>query len=140
LAALIKGTLSKIESAIAEIQEADGKEKAELAALPESRMDDARSVAHFTEAAAHEVTRANRSTELKNLSISGMAISIKGFEVSHPRMVEITSEICMMLARMGMRFRRWRPGKCPFVLGRNFPKGQKTYTDPGPFDRVNDMM
>ncbi|HAF94537.1 MAG: hypothetical protein A2X34_09805 [Elusimicrobia bacterium GWC2_51_8] len=110
---MIKETLSKIESAIARIQEADGKEKArlvsllnqlkaELAVLPESRMDDARSVAHFTEIAAHEVTRAKMSAELKDLSISGIAASVKGFEVSHPKMVEITNEICMMLARMGI--------------------------------------
>ena len=110
---MIKETLSKIESAIARIRAADGKEKArlvsllnqlkaELAALPESKMADARSLAHFTETAAHEVTRADRSAELKNLSISGMTFSVKGFEVSHPRLVEITNEICLMLARMGI--------------------------------------
>ena len=110
---MIKETLAKVESAIARIQAAEGKEKAELvslltqlktelAALPESRMDDARSVAHFTETAAHEATRAGRNTELKDLSISGMEASVKGFEVSHPRMVEITNEICMILARMGI--------------------------------------
>ncbi|MCX5785504.1 MAG: DUF4404 family protein [Elusimicrobia bacterium] len=110
---MIKETLSKVEAAIAKIQAVDGKEKArlvsllnqlkaELAALPESRMDDARSVAHFTETAAHEVTRVNRSAELKDLSISGMGLSVKSFEVSHPRLVEITNELCMMLARMGI--------------------------------------
>lgn len=110
---MIKETLSKIESAIAKIQAADGKDKAELvsllgklknelAALPESRMDDARSIAHFTETAAHEVTRSNKSAERKNLSISGIAYSVKGFEASHPQLVEITNEICMLLARMGI--------------------------------------
>ena len=110
---MIQETLLKIESAIAKIQAADGKDKAELvallnrlktelAALPVSRMEDARSVAHFTETAAHEVTRTNKSTELKNLSISGIAYSVKGFEVSHPELVEITNEICMILARMGI--------------------------------------
>lgn len=110
---MIKETLSKIESAITKIQAADGKEKAELvallrklkdelAALPESSLDDARSIAHFTETAAHEVTRANTSLERKNLSISGIAYSVKGFEASHPTLVEITNEICMMLARMGI--------------------------------------
>jgi hypothetical protein len=110
---MIKETLSKIESAIARVQAADGEQKAklvsllnelkaELAALPESRMDDARSIAHFTESAAHEVTRAAGSTELKNLSISGIGYAVKGFEASHPRLVELTNEICMMLARMGI--------------------------------------
>ncbi|OGS06997.1 MAG: hypothetical protein A2270_05860 [Elusimicrobia bacterium RIFOXYA12_FULL_51_18] len=110
---MIKETLSKIESAISKIQAGDGKEKAELisllsklkaelSALPESRIDDARSIAHFTETAAHEATRANKSLERKNLSISGIAYSVKGFEASHPQLVEITNEICMILARMGI--------------------------------------
>jgi len=110
---VIKETLSKIESAISKIQAGDGKEKAELisllsklkaelSALPESRIDDARSIAHFTETAAHEATRANKSLERKNLSISGIAYSVKGFEASHPQLVEITNEICMILARMGI--------------------------------------
>jgi hypothetical protein len=110
---MIKETLSRIEAAIAKIQAADGKEKAELVALlkklkdeltalPESRLDDARSIAHFTETAAHEVTRANKSVERSNLSISGIAYSVKGFEVSHPALVEIANEICMMLVRMGI--------------------------------------
>ena len=110
---MIKETLSKIESAIAKIQAADGKDKAELvfllgklkaelAALPESRMDDARSIAHFTETAVHEVTRSNKSVERENLSISGIAYSVKGFEAFHPQLVEITNELCMLLARMGI--------------------------------------
>ena len=110
---MIKETLSKIESAITKIEAAEGKDKAELvtllrklkdelAALPESNLDDARSIAHFTETAAHEATRANTSIERKNLSISGIAYSVKGFEVSHPELVEVTNEICMMLARMGI--------------------------------------
>ncbi len=110
---MIQETLSRIEAAIAKVQAADGKEKAELvallkklkdelAALPESRLDDARSIAHFTEVAAHEVTRANKSVERSNLSISGIAYSVKGFEVSHPALVSIANEICMMLVRMGL--------------------------------------
>jgi len=110
---VIKETLSKIESAITKIQAGDGKEKAELvsllsklkaelSALPESRIDDARSIAHFTETAAHEATRTNKSLERRNLSISGIAYSVKGFEASHPQLVEITNEICMILARMGI--------------------------------------
>jgi len=110
---VIQGTLAKIESAIAKIEAGDSKDKAELvsllkklkaelAELPESRIDDARSIAHFTETAAHEATRSNKSMERKNLSISGIAYSVKGFEASHPQLVEITNEICMILARMGI--------------------------------------
>lgn len=110
---MIKETLSRIVSAIDKIQAVDARDKAELvallnklkaelAALPESRMEEARSIAHFTETAAHEVTRTEKSVQLKNLAISGIAYSVKGFEASHPKLVEMANEICMILARMGI--------------------------------------
>lgn len=110
---MIKDTLSRIESAIAKIQAGDsaqkaelvallGKLKAELAALPEGRLEEARSIGYFTETAAHEATRPNANVQLKNLSISGISYAVKGFEVSHPRLVGVVNEICMMLARMGI--------------------------------------
>ena len=110
---MIKQTLLQIESAIAKIQSGNsgekaelvkllGELKAELAALPESKLDDARSVGYFTEAAAHEVTRENGSPQLRNLSISGIAYSVKGFEATHPKLVSVANELCMILARMGI--------------------------------------
>ncbi|MBI4801546.1 MAG: DUF4404 family protein [Elusimicrobia bacterium] len=110
---MIKDTLSKIESAIAKVRTIDNKDaaelvtlltalKAELQALPQSCMDDARSIAHFTEAAAHEVSRANKSVQLKNLSIAGISYAVKGFEASHPKLVDVVNEICMALSRMGI--------------------------------------
>ena len=110
---MIKDTLSKIETAISKVQAGEfsnkaelvallGKLKAELAALPASRLDEARSIGNFTEAAAHEVTRGAASVQLKNLSISGISYAVKGFEVSHPQLVSVVNEICMILARMGI--------------------------------------
>jgi hypothetical protein len=110
---MIKDTLSKIEAAIAKIQAGEhkdktelvallGKLKAELAELPASRLDEARSIGYFTEAAAHEVTREKSSVQLKNLSISGISYSVQGFEASHPQLVGVVNEICMILARMGI--------------------------------------
>ncbi|MDO8806083.1 MAG: DUF4404 family protein [Elusimicrobiota bacterium] len=110
---MINDTLSKIESAIAKVQAGNSSDKAELvallnklkselSALPASKLDDARSVGYFTEAAAHEVTRENSSVQLKNLSISGISYAVKGFEVTHPELVSVVNEICMILARMGI--------------------------------------
>lgn len=110
---MIKDTLSKIESAIARVQAGDsgekarlvellGQLKAELAALPEARLDEARSIGNFTEAAAHEVTREGGSVQLRNLSISAISYAVKGFEATHPRLVSVANEICMILARMGI--------------------------------------
>lgn len=110
---MINDTLSRIESAIAKVQAGKSSDKAELvallnklkselASLPASKLDDARSIGYFTEAAAHEVTRENSSVQLKNLSISGISYSVKGFEVTHPELVSVVNEICMILARMGI--------------------------------------
>lgn len=110
---MITETLSKIESAIARIQAGESREKAELVALlnrlkdelaklPPSKADDARSIGNFTEAAAHEVTRGNGSVQLRNLSVSGISYSVKGFEATHPQLVSVVNELCMILARMGI--------------------------------------
>ena len=110
---MINDTLSKIEAAIAKVEAGKSPEKAELVALlkklkselsvlPASRIDDVRSVGYFTEAAAHDVTREKASVQLKNLSISGISYAVKGFEVSHPELVSVVNEICMILARMGI--------------------------------------
>ena len=110
---MINETLSKIESAIARIQAGDSREKAELVALlnklkselsevPASKLDDARSVGFFMDAAAHEVTRENSNAQLRNLSVSGISYAVKGFEATHPQLVSVANEICMILARMGI--------------------------------------
>lgn len=110
---MINETLSKIEAAIAKVQSGNSREKqelvsllnklkTELAALPASRIDDAKSIGYFTEAAAHEVTRENSSVQLRNLSVSGISYSVKGFEATHPQLVSVVNEICMILARMGI--------------------------------------
>ena len=110
---MINETLSRIESAIAKIQSGNSSEKAdlvkllgdlktELAALPEAKQGDASSVGYFTEVAAHEATRENGSVQLRNLSVSGIAYSVKGFEATHPQLVSVANEICMILARMGI--------------------------------------
>lgn len=110
---MIKDTLAKMEAAIEKVKAMEGADaaalakllaglKAELEALPESRMDEARSVAHFTEAAAHEITRSQKSMQLKSLSIAGISYAVKGFEASHPKLVDVANDICMLLSRMGI--------------------------------------
>lgn len=110
---MIKDILSKMETAIDKMNRKGGADaealakllaelKTELQALPESRLEEARSIANFTEAAAHEVSRSNQSMQLKNLSTSGISYAVKGFEASHPRLVDLANEICMALSRMGI--------------------------------------
>jgi len=51
---------------------------------------------------AHEATRSEKNSELFNLSIEGLTSSVQGFEVSHPRLVELINTFCAMLARLGI--------------------------------------
>lgn len=110
---MIKDTLSRIESAIARIEAGKSKDKtelvallnklkSELAALPPERIEEARSLGRFTEAAAHEATRDEASARLKELSIEGVEQAVKGFEATHPTLTGVVNEICMILARMGI--------------------------------------
>ncbi len=110
---MIKDTLARIESAIAKIEAGNSKNKAELvallnklkselASLPPERIEEARSIGHFTEAAAHEATREKSSERLRELSIEGAEQAVKGFEATHPTLVGVVNEICLILARMGI--------------------------------------
>ena len=110
---MIKDTLAKIESAIARIEAVDNKNKGELlallnklkgevAALPDSCVAQANSIANFVQAATHEATRENSDAHIKELSREGLSYSAKQFEASHPVLVGIVNDICRMLAQMGI--------------------------------------
>ncbi|MFH1620410.1 MAG: DUF4404 family protein [bacterium] len=110
---MLKDTVSKLEAAIQKIHTMDTENKAELVkllsalqsevvSLDKTHAEHARSIAGFAEAAAHEVSRSKKSVELHRLSLEGLSASVKGFEVSHPALVETVNEICSMLARIGI--------------------------------------
>jgi len=110
---VIKDILAKIEAASASIKAGDAAEKrrllelleqlkAELAALPPSRLAEARSIGNFTEAAVHEAMRQDGSVQLRNLSVSGISYAVKGFEATHPKLVAVVNELCMLLAGIGI--------------------------------------
>lgn len=110
---MINDTLAKIEAAISKIQAGNsaqkaevvallGKLKAELAELPSSRAEEAKSIGFFTELAVHEAMRGKANPQLRNLSVSGISYAVKDFEVSHPQLVSVVNELCMILARMGI--------------------------------------
>lgn len=110
---MIRDTLSRIEAAINRIKAGDGKKKAELAkllsklkkeieGLTESYGEHARSIAGFAEAAAHEATRKEKSQRLLELSLEGLSSSVKGFELSHPKLVEAANDVCLLLSSLGI--------------------------------------
>ncbi len=76
--------------------------KAEIGTISQDKIDEAKSVTHFAEAAFHEAGRDKKVSELQDLSIDGLEYSVKSFEVSHPKLVQVVNEICVLLARIGI--------------------------------------
>ena len=110
---MIQDTVSRVEAAIKRLGTKDkktrseliallGKLKEEIAILEEAHGEHAASIVGFAEAAAHEATRRERSPELLRLSSAGLSWSVKGFETSHPRLVEAADNICRFLSALGI--------------------------------------
>ncbi len=76
--------------------------KTEIAELSKTNVEDARSIAGFTDISAHEATRTEKNPQLLRLSISGLSASVVGFEKTHPRLVDIVNSICNTLSNLGI--------------------------------------
>jgi hypothetical protein len=110
---MIGDTVSKIE---AKIQGADsiqdekkrellqllGTLKSEIDRLSSTHVEEAQSIAGFTELSAHEATRSSQNPELLQLSLKGLSSSVEGFEKSHPRLVQIVNAISNTLSNLGI--------------------------------------
>ena len=110
---MIEDTIGKIETRIEstdaikedrrrELLQLLGTLKAEVAELSKTHGEEAQSIAGFTEVSAHEATRAEQNPELLKLSLDGLGSSVRGFEESHPRLVQIVNAISNTLANLGI--------------------------------------
>ena len=110
---MIEDTIGKIEARIEgadaikedrrhELLELLGTLKSEVATLSQTHGEEAQSIAGFTEVSTHEATRAEQNPELLKLSLDGLGSSVRGFEESHPRLVQIVNAISNTLANLGI--------------------------------------
>ena len=76
--------------------------KVEIAELSKTHNEQAESITGFAQISAHEATRQEKDTELLKLSIEGLGSSVRGFESSHPRLVNVVNDICSMLSNLGI--------------------------------------
>jgi hypothetical protein len=76
--------------------------KTEVQHLAKTRQEQAESITRFAELSTHESTRQERDARLVDTSLEGLAASVRKFEVSHPRLVEVVNQICTTLADMGI--------------------------------------
>ena len=110
---MIEDTIGKIEDRIRaadaikddrrqELLELLGTLKSEVAKLSKTHEEQAQSIAGFTELSTHEAIRTEQNPELLKLSLQGMGSSVRGFEESHPRLVQIVNAISKTLADLGI--------------------------------------
>ena len=76
--------------------------KAEVAPLTETHGEHAANIAHFADASFHEATRSERKPEDAAAALSGLNASVRDFEASHPRLVQIVDRIAVTLSNMGI--------------------------------------
>ena len=111
--AMIEDTIGKIEARIQgaeavkeerrqELLQLLGTLKSEVAELSKTHGEQAQSIAGFTELSAHEAIRAEQNPELLDLSLEGLGSSVRGFEESHPRLVQIVNTISSTLSNLGI--------------------------------------
>jgi len=110
---MAQSTLEKIEEKIRQNSSLTEENKTELLSLlatlkPEmtefskTQAEHAESIAGFIERSTHETMRRQKSPTLQRLAIEGLSASVKGFEVSHPQLVENVNYIANALANMGI--------------------------------------
>jgi Domain of unknown function (DUF4404) len=100
--ARIKGTEAIKEERRRELLRLLGTLKSEVAELSKTHEEQAQSIAGFTEVSTHEATRTEQNPELLQLSLQGLGSSVRGFEESHPHLVQIVNAISSTLSNLGI--------------------------------------
>jgi len=110
---MIKNTMKRIKAKIQKESSVTKERKTELlnllsvleseiAKLSKIDSEHAESITGFIERSTHEAIRQKRKPELLRLSLAGLTESVKGFEASHPVLVEKINNISTALANMGI--------------------------------------
>ncbi|MBU1077000.1 MAG: DUF4404 family protein [Spirochaetes bacterium] len=76
--------------------------KKEISVLSRTHKEDAQSIAGFTYLSSHEAVRKSKKPGLFDLSLKGLAESIKEFEQSHPVLVKNINNFINTLSNMGI--------------------------------------
>jgi hypothetical protein len=110
---MISERLGKIETTLrdsASIPEATRKElldlvaglKSEMLPLVETHGETAHEIAGSAEAAVHASMNRDEQPEHATQAVEGLAASVREFEATHPRLVEIVDQLALTLSNMGI--------------------------------------
>jgi Domain of unknown function (DUF4404) len=110
---MVQNTIEKIEEKIrtnssltsknkTELLDLLAKLKPEITKFSEAQSEHAESIAGFVERSAHEATRQEKNPTLLKIAVDGLSASVKGFELSHPKLVETVNYFANALANIGL--------------------------------------
>lgn len=110
---MIKKTITALEEKVRQLDSMEKDNRAELLTLlatlkteieelAKTCREEAESILGFTTVSTHETMRQDKNPHLVQLSLEGLASSVKGFETSHPSLVGTVNRICVMLSNIGI--------------------------------------
>ena len=110
---MIEDKLSRIEKKIRNANSMEDGNKNSILELLDELRNELKEVDHkssgqlssagsFAEAGANEVTREDGDKGILDIALSGLNESVKGFEKSHPKLVEVVNSICTQLSNSGI--------------------------------------
>lgn len=110
---MLRDTISNIEDRIRNSSTMEDAQRAELlkllsqlrtqiAGLPPTQQEQARSITSFAEVSAHEATRESKNPDTLRHSIGGLESSVGEFEKTHPQLVGVVNRIATLLSNMGI--------------------------------------
>lgn len=76
--------------------------KSEVAPLAETHRAEVQSIAQYAGTAVEAATREHGSTASTSEATEGLTSSVRGFEASHPRLVEVVDRLATTLSNMGI--------------------------------------
>jgi hypothetical protein len=110
---MLQNTITKIEERLQKTESLSAENKTELlnllstlkieiTDLAKTQNEHAESITGFAELSTHEATRREKNPELLKLSIEGLGSSVRGFESTYPKLVEVVNAICSTLSNIGI--------------------------------------
>ena len=110
---MIPDRISKIEAALsntpglpaetrAELLRLLAELKAEVAPLVETHAESVQHIAGSADAAVQAAVRREEQPDQATEALEGLAASVRDFEVSHPRLVQIVDRLALTLSNMGI--------------------------------------
>jgi signal transduction histidine kinase len=110
---MLNKTISELEERISKADSITGEErtallkligelKVEITSLSKTHEEQAKSIAGFTQVAAHEAMRSDKNAGLFKIAQEGLEKSVEDFELTHPTLVETIREISDVLSNLGI--------------------------------------